>query len=61
MLHSVERFAYTADNKALDRSYVAEDALYFNGQYTGQDTVYLSDVPYDPYDCVELKDEDLQN
>ena len=60
-LHTLERFAYDADTQALARSYVAEDPLYFNGQYTGQDTVYLSDVPFDPYDCVELKDEDLQD
>ena len=59
--HAVERFTYDADTQALDRSYVAEDPLYFNGQYTGQDTVYLSDVPFDPYDCIELKDEDLQD
>lgn len=60
-LHSVERFTYDADTQALERTYVAEDPLYFDGEYTGQDTVYLSDVPFDPYDCVDLKDEDLHD
>jgi hypothetical protein len=31
---------------ALRRSYVAEDPLYFHGQFTGTDTMYLSDLPY---------------
>lgn len=61
VLHSVERFSYDAATQALNRSHVVEDPLYFNGQFTGQGTVYLSDVPFDPYDCVELKDEDLRD
>ncbi|MCZ6497203.1 MAG: DUF6152 family protein [Gammaproteobacteria bacterium] len=60
-LHSVERFSYDAATQALNRSHVVEDPLYFNGQFTGQRAVYLSDVPFDPYDCVELKDEDLRD
>ena len=60
-LHSVERFSYDAATQALNRSHVVEDPLYFNGQFTGQRAVYLSDVPFNPYDCVELKDEDLQD
>ena len=60
-LHSVERFTYDAQTQGLTRSYTAEDPLYFTGQYTGQDTVYVSDVPFEPYACVELKDADLQN
>ncbi len=60
-LHAVERFTYDAETKTLNRSYLAQDPLYFDGQYAGEDTVFVSDVPFDPYDCVELKDEDLQN
>ena len=58
-LHAVERFSYDAQTQGLTRAYVAEDPLYFNGQYTGQDTVFASDVPFEPYACVELKDADL--
>ncbi len=31
---------------ALRREYVAEDPLYFEGEYRGADTVYPSDLPY---------------
>ena len=55
-LHVVERFTYDAETRGLTRSYMAEDSQYFTGQYTGQDTVYPTDVPFEPYDCVELKD-----
>jgi len=34
------------DKAALTRSYVADDPLYFKGQYTGLDTVFVSEVPY---------------
>lgn len=55
-LHAVERFSYDPATKGLTRSYVAEDPLYFEGQYTGQDTVFATDAAFVPYDCVELKD-----
>jgi hypothetical protein len=60
-MHAVERFSYDATTQGLTRTYVAEDPLYFSGQYTGEDIVFASDVPFEPYACVELKDEDLQN
>ncbi len=60
-LHAVERFSYDAATQGLTRTYTAEDPLYFTGQYTGEDTVFASDVPFEPYACVELKDEDLQD
>ena len=59
-LHVVERFTYDAETRGLTRSYMAEDPRYFAGQYTGQDTVYATDVPFEPYDCVELKDAYLE-
>jgi hypothetical protein len=59
-MHAVERFSYDAETQGLMRSYYAEDPLYFEGRYTGEDTVFVSDVPFEPYACVELKDEDLQ-
>jgi hypothetical protein len=45
-LHVVERFRLDPERMALTREFVAEDPLYFEGQYTGSDTVLLSDLPY---------------
>lgn len=45
-LHVVERFSLDPETLALSREYVAEDPLYFEGEYTGSDTVYPSDLPY---------------
>ncbi|HIN93287.1 MAG TPA: hypothetical protein EYM99_10770 [Alphaproteobacteria bacterium] len=50
-LHVVERFVYDHSLKMLSRSWVAMDSLYFEGQYTGQDTVFIADIPYEPYSC----------
>ncbi len=53
-LHIVERFSLDAQRRALRREYVAEDPLYFTGQYRGADTVYVADVPYEPPSCDDL-------
>lgn len=53
-LHVVERFSLDADAMALTREYVAEDPVYFNGEYRGEDTIYVADVPYSPDTCKEL-------
>jgi hypothetical protein len=53
-LHVVERFSLDAQGRALTRDWMAEDALYFEGQYTGSDKVHLSDVPYQPVPCEDL-------
>jgi hypothetical protein len=53
-LHVVERFTLDADGRTLQRSWVAEDPLYFEGQYTGSDVVYVSDVPYQVTPCEDL-------
>jgi hypothetical protein len=45
-LHVVERFELEAKTMGLKRTYTAEDPRYFEGRYTGQDTVYPSDLPY---------------
>jgi hypothetical protein len=45
-LHVVERFSLAPETGALRREYVAEDPLYFEGQFRGSDTVYPSDLPY---------------
>jgi hypothetical protein len=45
-LRIVERFTLDPQTMALRRDYVAEDPLYFEGEYTGADTVLISDLPY---------------
>jgi hypothetical protein len=50
-LHVVERFWLDPETGALRRSYVAEDPLYFEGQYTGADVVHVSDVPFQVAPC----------
>lgn len=50
-LQVVERFSLDTDTWALTRDYVAEDPLYFLGQYTGSDTVYPADLPFEPDAC----------
>ena len=49
--HTVERFSLDAAQNALNRSYVADDALFWKTEQTGQDTVYISDYPYEKYNC----------
>jgi len=60
-MHTVERITYNAENQSLTREYTAEDPMYFTGTYSGRDVVYASDVPFEPYDCTELKDEFIQH
>ena len=59
-LHVAERFTYDAETQGLTRTYTAEDPRYFHGTYAGEDTVFPSHVPFEPYDCVELKDAFLE-
>ena len=60
-MHAVERFTYDAGTQGLTRTYTAVDPLFFTGTYSGQDIVYPSDVPFEPYACVELKDDFIEN
>ena len=53
-LHVVERFTLDPKRWALKREYVAEDPVYFTGQYVGSDTVLVADVPYVAHPCNEL-------
>jgi hypothetical protein len=52
-LRVVERFSLDLETLALTRTYVAEDPLFLEGQYTGSDTVYPADVPYADDVCEE--------
>ncbi len=50
-LHSVERFSLDTENWVINRSYVAEDSLFWANTIASNDTVYLSGLPYEPYSC----------
>jgi hypothetical protein len=45
-LHIVERFTLDTEAGALRREYVATDPLYFEGEFRGGDSMYLSELPY---------------
>jgi hypothetical protein len=53
-LHIIERFTLDPNGRSLTRSWVAEDASYFEGEYTGRDVVHVSDVPYQQTPCEDL-------
>jgi hypothetical protein len=53
-LHIVERFTIDPETMALTREYMAEDPLYFVGQHTGSDTLYVADSPFAVHPCKEL-------
>jgi hypothetical protein len=53
-LHVVEQFVLDPNKMALTRSYIAEDAVYLKGKYTGSDTILVADAPYNPGKCKEL-------
>ena len=53
-LHIVERFTLSEDGTTLTREYVADDALYLVGTFSGQDVVKRTNDAYEPYDCEDL-------
>jgi hypothetical protein len=52
-LHVMERFGIDQETGALRRTYAATDPEYFEGEYTGGDTVLPSAAPFAPDPCVE--------
>ena len=53
-LHVVERFTLDSKTFAMKREYTVEDPVYLAAPYTGQDTVLLSDTPFEKQRCAEL-------
>jgi len=53
-LHVVERFTLDTSSFALKREYTAEDPVNLAAPYSGSDTVFLSDVPFERHRCDEL-------
>lgn len=46
-----ERFWLDPENGALVREYEATDGEYWTGTYRGRDTLYVSALPYETYNC----------
>lgn len=51
---STETFEYDAEANSLNRSYTIEDPEYLNSAFTNSDSLVSSEIPYSPYDCIEL-------
>ncbi len=58
-MHVVERFTYDHEASTLTRSWVTEDPAYFVGSITGEDTVEIADIPFEPYNCSDLTNEQI--
>lgn len=59
-MKATETFTFDPKTQSLTRKYAAVDPLHFTGTYSGEDTVYPSNTPFEPYDCVELMDDFIQ-
>lgn len=46
-----ERFSLDPQNGALVREFEAEDGIYWTGTYRGRDTMYVSNTPFELYNC----------
>ena len=56
-LHVSEKFSFDPNEVTISREYSAEDPLYLTKAFTGQDKVFLSGTPFDPYNCDDLTTE----
>jgi hypothetical protein len=50
-LRVTERFSLDPENGALVREFEAEDGVYWTGTYRGRDSMYVSNTPFEPYNC----------
>lgn len=58
--HVTETFTYNPEDHSLTRVYSAVDPVNFNGTYSGEDVVYVSNTPFEDYNCVELMDDFIE-
>ena len=56
-MHIVERFSLDRENMALKREYTVTDSVYLAQPYESYDVMYLSDVPFEAQECVEMTPE----
>lgn len=46
-----ERFSLDPANGALLREFTAEDGVYWTGEYRGRDSMFVSSLPFEQYNC----------
>ncbi len=56
----IERYTLDTDDWSITREYSVTDPVYLAEPYEGWDIVYLSDVPYEKHECVELTPEFIE-
>ena len=56
-MHIVERFTLDREDMALKREYSVTDTVYLAQPYESYDVMYLSDVPFEAQECVDMTPE----
>jgi len=56
-MYIVERFTVDTEDWAITREYTVTDPEYLAEPWTASDVVYLSDVPFEAHECLELTPE----
>jgi hypothetical protein len=56
-LHIVERFTMNPNDNSLSRSYTGSDPIYLTSAFQGDDKIFLTQTPFDPYNCEDLTEE----
>lgn len=56
-MHIVERFSLDTEKMALKREYTVTDPVYLAAPYASYDVMYLSDVPFEAQECVDMTPE----
>jgi hypothetical protein len=60
-LHVVEEFSFNPESRQLERSYTANDPMYWTQEQTGSNSMDISGVVYDAEPCEDLTiDEDIE-
>ncbi len=62
-LRVTERFSLDTVNGALVREFVAEDGVYWTGEYRNRDSMFVSSLPFERYNCDDrsFNTDQLQN
>ena len=56
-LHVVEEYEFDSEELSLVRNYTGEDPLYLSESFSSRDALFLSETPFDPYNCDDLTTE----
>jgi len=56
-MHIVERFTLDREKTALKREYTVTDPVYLAAPYASYDVMYISDVPFEAQECVDMTPE----